>query len=154
VKLNIGCGDRFMRDCLNVDLHRPKAVPHGVDFRIVDLEKAWPFPESSVETVIALDVIEHLHDKIFTMNECYRVLQPEGKFLVEVPSTDGPGAFQDPTHVSFWNRNSFRYYESGNPYRERFAASYGIRASFVILNDYLIETMDGPKVKILMRAAK
>jgi len=26
------------------------------------------------------------------------------------PSTDGRGAFQDPTHVSFWNSNSFWYY--------------------------------------------
>ena len=30
--------------------------------------------------------------------------------IIEVPSTDGRGAFQDPTHVSFWNSNSFWYY--------------------------------------------
>jgi O-antigen biosynthesis protein len=30
------------------------------------------------------------------------------------PSTDGRGAFQDPTHVAFYNENSFWYYtESG-----------------------------------------
>ena len=28
----------------------------------------------------------------------------------EIPSTDGRGAFQDPTHVSYWNENSFLYY--------------------------------------------
>jgi hypothetical protein len=27
-----------------------------------------------------------------------------------VPSTDGRGAFQDPTHVSFWNANTFAYF--------------------------------------------
>ena len=26
------------------------------------------------------------------------------------PSTDGRGAFQDPTHVSFYNENSFWYF--------------------------------------------
>lgn len=30
--------------------------------------------------------------------------------MIEVPSTDGRGAWQDPTHVSFWNENSFWYY--------------------------------------------
>ena len=31
-----------------------------------------------------------------------------------MPSTDGRGAWCDPTHVSFWNSRSFRYYtESG-----------------------------------------
>ena len=26
------------------------------------------------------------------------------------PSTDGRGAYQDPTHVAFYNENSFWYY--------------------------------------------
>ncbi len=30
--------------------------------------------------------------------------------LSQTPSTDGRGAFQDPTHVSFWNSNSFCYH--------------------------------------------
>ncbi|MDP1796315.1 MAG: hypothetical protein Q8K78_02485, partial [Planctomycetaceae bacterium] len=33
-----------------------------------------------------------------------------GLSLSQTPSTDGRGAFQDPTHVSFWNSNSFWYY--------------------------------------------
>ena len=35
---------------------------------------------------------------------------PSGWFLALTPSADGRGAFQDPTHVSFWNSNSFWYY--------------------------------------------
>ena len=42
--------------------------------------------------------------------ELYRILVPGGWFLSSTPSTDGRGAFQDPTHVSFWNENSFLYY--------------------------------------------
>jgi hypothetical protein len=30
------------------------------------------------------------------------------------PSTDGRGAFQDPTHVAFYNENSFWYYTEAN----------------------------------------
>ena len=38
------------------------------------------------------------------------MLVPGGWLLTHVPSTDGRGAFCDPTHVSFWNELSFRYY--------------------------------------------
>jgi hypothetical protein len=44
------------------------------------------------------------------MSEIHRVLCDGGWAFIDVPSTDGRGAFQDPTHVSFWNENSFWYY--------------------------------------------
>ena len=37
-------------------------------------------------------------------------MAPQGWLLSQTPSTDGRGAFQDPTHVSFWNSNSFWYH--------------------------------------------
>ena len=46
------------------------------------------------------------------MNEAHRVLAPGGFFMISIPSTNGLGAFCDPTHVSFWNKLSFRYYTS------------------------------------------
>lgn len=75
-----------------------------------DLDEVWPLENDSVGVIRAYDAIEHLKDPIHTMNEAYRVLAPGGLFLILVPSTDGRGAFQDPTHVSFWNQNSFWYY--------------------------------------------
>jgi hypothetical protein len=47
---------------------------------------------------------------MFTMSEVYRVLKVRGQAAIKVPSTNGMGAWQDPTHVSFWNLNSFMYY--------------------------------------------
>lgn len=75
-----------------------------------DLNKRWPFEDGSVGVVRAFDVFEHLKDPIHTMEELHRVLAPGGYAIIQVPSTDGRGAFQDPTHVSFWNENSFKYY--------------------------------------------
>jgi len=77
---------------------------------IADLNKIWPLADCSVGVFRAHDAIEHLKDSIHTMKEAFRCLAPGGYFLIEVPSTDGRGAFQDPTHVSFWNSNSFWYY--------------------------------------------
>lgn len=75
-----------------------------------DLEGRWPFDDSSVGVVRAFDVIEHLRDPLHTMKELSRVLAPGGWAFIQVPSTDGRGAWQDPTHRSYWNSNSFHYY--------------------------------------------
>lgn len=81
----------------------------GVDV-VADLNERWPFEDDSVGLIRAQDFVEHLRDPIHTMNEAWRVLAADGMMLIEVPSTDGRGAFQDPSHVSFWNEHSFWYY--------------------------------------------
>lgn len=75
-----------------------------------DLNKGIPLPDNSVGVLNASHVLEHLKDPIFSMREIHRVLAHGGWAFIEVPSTDGRGAFQDPTHVSYWNENSFLYY--------------------------------------------
>lgn len=80
----------------------------GVDI-VADLRQKWPFEDSSVGLLRASDFIEHLPDKVHTLNEMWRVMAPGGVVLIDVPSTDGRGAFQDPTHVSFWNTHSMWY---------------------------------------------
>lgn len=77
---------------------------------VADLNNGIPLPDNSVGVLNASHIIEHLHDKTKTMAEIHRVLAPGGWAFIEVPSTDGRGAFQDPTHVSYWNENSFMYY--------------------------------------------
>ena len=67
-------------------------------------------PDDSVGVYRAVDFIEHIAFPIQLMNEIYRTLAPGGMFLSLTPSTDGRGAFCDPTHVSYWNELSFRYY--------------------------------------------
>lgn len=147
-KLNLGCCDRLLPGYVNVDIHPAPGV------EVADLSKPWPWEDSSVAEIIAHDVIEHLPDKILTMNEMHRVLRAGGEAEIIVPTTDGPGAFQDPTHVSFWHRRSFLYYEVGNPYRERFAESYGITARFRVVSESEEMTTDGPKLTIRLAAVK
>ena len=77
---------------------------------IHDLNKPWPFKDGEVGVIRAHDALEHLKDPIHIMKEAHRCLSPLGWFLTQTPSTDGRGAFQDPTHISFWNSNSFWYY--------------------------------------------
>lgn len=105
----IDLGGRFNRwnEYKTIDLNKPADI-------ICDLNKKWRLKDNSVGVLKAYHIFEHLKDPIHTMNEAYRVLAPGGWLFIEVPSTDGRGAFQDPTHVSFWNENSFWYYTDKN----------------------------------------
>lgn len=75
-----------------------------------DLNERWDLEDHSVGILRAHDIIEHLRDPIHVMNEAYRVLAPNGFFMISVPSALGQGGFCDPTHVSYWVQRSFRYY--------------------------------------------
>lgn len=92
---------------ISVDREAPAAV-------VADLAARWPFKDSSVMAFRAHDIIEHVADKQHFMSELHRCLVPGGWALINVPSTDGRGAWQDPTHVSFWNENAFWYWTRPN----------------------------------------
>jgi hypothetical protein len=153
--LNLGCGDDLREAFVNVDRVIPDIGPNTIRTVQFDLsEHPWPWASSSVDFIMARDIIEHLPDKIGTMNQAWMALKRKGMIYIDIPTTDGRAAFQDPTHVSFWNRNSFWYFEDGNIYRERFAKSYGIMARFLVKYEKINLTMDGPKLEILLEAVK
>lgn len=103
--LDLCCHENPKEGFIGVDAH-----PYPNVHVVMDLNGRWNFEDGSVGCFRMQDAIEHLKDPIHTMKELYRCLAPKGWVLIEVPSTDGRGAFQDPTHVSFWNANSFWYY--------------------------------------------
>lgn len=87
----------------------------------------WPTADNSVGAIRASHVMEHIPSgqaRIDVMNEAHRVLRPRGVFEIIVPFMVGTWhAIADPTHVSFWCRESFHYFDG------LFAANadYGIR---------------------------
>lgn len=103
LKVDIGGGLNPYPGYTTVDL-RPGST------YVWDLNRGIPLPDNSVGVLHASHILEHLHDKTKIMSEIHRVLAHGGWAFIEVPSTDGRGAFQDPTHVSYWNENSFLYY--------------------------------------------
>jgi glycosyltransferase involved in cell wall biosynthesis len=103
LKVDIGGGLNPYPDYMSIDLRDTADIK-------ADLNEGIPLPDNSVGVLNASHIIEHLHDKTKIMSEIHRVLAHGGWAFIEVPSTDGRGAFQDPTHVSYWNENSFLYY--------------------------------------------
>jgi len=104
----------------------------GIDI-VADLSKKFPFEDNSVDEIRAHDVIEHLQDRLHTMNEIWRICKVNAKIDIRVPSTDGRGAFQDPTHISFWNINSFLYYCNDFPAYLELCRRYGFQGEFKVI---------------------
>jgi glycosyltransferase involved in cell wall biosynthesis len=109
--LDLGAAHRKPPGYLGVDQY-PK---DGVDI-VARLPEPLDLPDDSVGLFRAVDFLEHVPAKIPLINELYRLLAPGGMLLTLTPSSDGRGAYQDPTHVAFYNENSFWYY-TDNQYR-------------------------------------
>ena len=94
-------------------------------------EPRWMLETSSVGLLLAPLGLQHLPDPIATMNEAYRVLAHGGVFLIEIPATDGRGAWMDVTAKSFWNQNSFWYWTQAQ--YQHFYKKAGANARFQVL---------------------
>jgi len=114
MKLNLGSGFRKQHGYINID-NRPETYPD----LLCNIENGLPYDDGKVDEIRAVDFLEHLHqDKvIFVIEEIWRVLKNNGLFYSRTPSVDGRGAWQDPTHRSFWCINSWWYY-SNDEYRK------------------------------------
>jgi O-antigen biosynthesis protein len=127
LKVDIGGGLYPRKGYLTVD-------QEGADITC-DLNEGIPLPDNSVGVINASHVLEHLRDPIKSMREIHRVLAHGGWAMIEVPSTDGRGAFQDPTHVSYWNEHSFWYYTNKDK-------AYFIRNNDIRFQTYRLETWE------------
>lgn len=137
LRVDLGCGDSKPEGFIGVDL----VSGVGVDI-VADLTQTFPFPDDSVDEVRAHNSVEHWPDRIHTMNEIWRICKPGAKVDILVPSTDGRGAFQDPTHVSFWNINSFLYYCIEAPPYLELCKKYGFKGEFSLVKLEQIEMMN------------
>lgn len=51
----------------------------------VDVEKIFPFPDASFDTVLSFHLMEHVYDFWRMPGEIHRVLKPGGRLIVSVP---------------------------------------------------------------------
>ena len=103
--LNIGCG-KWNResDEIGIDIEADcKPTVRGD-------AQALPFKSETFEKVSAIHVLEHVPNIIKTVEEVWRVLKPNGKFLVRVPLFPTLGSICDPTHVRYFVDDSLWYF--------------------------------------------
>lgn len=106
VIIDIGCGDhKQIPWALGVDFYRSREA----NLR-ANIERGLPFRDHSIDQVYAVQVLEHVHDLLGLMNEIHRVLKPGGVLHVMVPYWKYVNAVADPTHVRFFNPQTFKFF--------------------------------------------
>lgn len=100
--LDVGCGDGLfmdrMREALadredvalwGVDYSKyklEKAKEKGHNVKWCDLEKGLPFEDKTFDVVYAAELIEHLYNPDYFLEECYRVLRKDGVIIISTPN--------------------------------------------------------------------
>jgi len=115
VVLEIGCSSGFLvreiserlKDSVVIGsdiVHKPleqlgSSRPDLPLFRF-DLVKC-PFPDSSIDAIIMLNVLEHIEDDRLAMQQVYRILKPGGVAVIEAPSGPHLYDFYDKSLMHF-----------------------------------------------------
>ena len=97
LRLNLGCGAKRLDGYINVDKFGDP------DLRF-DLETfPYPWSDNSVAEIVMHHVLEHLGQQTETylksIQELYRICQPNAKIHITVPHHRSDRFFHDPTHV-------------------------------------------------------
>lgn len=139
MRLNLGAGNVRLRESYMTVDRNPRLAPD-----ILASVPPIPAPDESCEALLASHFLEHLPKDVANelVREAYRVLVPGGEFEVVVPFALSKEAHQDPTHVSFWVPESFRYYTPHFSY-----LGYDLEDRFELLSSEL----RGSEVRAVLR---
>lgn len=119
IKLDIGCGEgKSGDDWIGMDIQILPGVDIIQDFNI----HPWSLPDDCVLAIVCKHVLEHIPKVLIEngktrfpliefMNDCWRILKPDGQMAMIMPHGASPGFMQDPTHISQINENTFRYFD-------------------------------------------
>jgi SAM-dependent methyltransferase len=109
--LDIGCGGtKQVATAIGLDRHPQPGVQV-----VADLERDLPFADCSFDRVFAIHVLEHVLDIVRLMNEVHRVLRPGGVLHAITPHRQFINAVADPTHVRYFDVQTFRYFCKARP---------------------------------------
>ncbi len=109
--LNLGCGYNIRPSTGEVTwINLDREARAGVDIA-ADLELGLPmFEPDTFDFVLALHVLEHIHNFLPLMQDIHRVLKPEGTLVIKVPEFPCRAAISDPTHVRYFVCESFLHF--------------------------------------------
>lgn len=107
MNVNLGCGNKKLKDCIGVDFRKTEAVDILHDLRIYP----WPFEDEQFENIMAKDIIEHMVEVIPFIDECWRISKPDGHLYIRTTYFMSEQSYRDPTHYHYFTLESFDYFD-------------------------------------------
>ncbi|MFC1785302.1 methyltransferase domain-containing protein [Candidatus Neomarinimicrobiota bacterium] len=127
--LHLGCGNKPLKNFLNLDYYNTKYIDEKVD-----LNKPLPYENNSFNLIYSDNVFEHIENLIDLIKECYRILKKDGHLIIKVPYFKSKHAFVDPTHKIYFTIQSMDYFVKGTYFNKEYRF---IKESFETLYIYL-----------------
>lgn len=108
-KLHLGCGKNLLEGYVNMDMFPPADI-------VRDVLRGIPFTDETFEEILTENFLEHIPQKEvpWLMDEMWRVLKVGGTAHHVIPHAGTMNRWQDPTHVSDWIPETFRYFDVDN----------------------------------------
>jgi hypothetical protein len=100
--LNLGCGELYADDAVNVDLYA-KRVDHRFDLNKIP----YPFEDGRFVEIRCYNIIEHLDDIFVAMAELHRIAAPGALLKIRVPHFRSACLYEDITHKHGFAWRSF-----------------------------------------------
>ncbi len=78
----------------------------GLSVDLIQLNQPYPKADGSIDVCVLDNVLEHISDADFTLNQCLRVTQKNGGLIIAVPGVKGFAADQD--HKVFYDETKLK----------------------------------------------
>ena len=97
--VDLGCGITKVPGSIGVDCFQDPAVDvvHNLDVF------PYPFGNDTLDAVYLNHCIEHLADPKGTLEECLRIVRPDGNIFITVPHVTNLASFGDATHRRYFS---------------------------------------------------
>jgi len=141
--LNLGSGPKRAEGVTNLDIL--ESVRPDI---ICDLEhEPIPLPDNSCHMIDADYIMEHLSNTLNVLKEIWRISINGAQIFIGVPYCMHSAAFRDPTHVKFFDIESYRYWDS----REMLVPHYDYTGMFLVhqVQTELDQSLKLPDIKEL-----
>jgi len=89
-----------------------------------------PFEDSTFDFIWSHQFFEHISDTRTLIQECYRILKPDGKMEIHTPHYLHMMAWGDPTHKKGFNRSSFNVFDPSHPHPDNYGCRFRVKARY------------------------
>lgn len=118
-RLNLGCGKDYLKDWYHHDISKHSDfIDYVWDLNLIPYA-IWK--DNQFDEIKAYSVFEHLRPTLLeTMNECHRILAPNGRIAIKFPRFSSETIYDDPTHIWHWSEKTLHYFDPTTKYGKEY----------------------------------